>query len=65
MTFLIWGSAIVDHWPKNNKTRVQTFAGGAVWVDVREKYLMGRLIVLPNDEDLLLIDLSSKVRKNF
>ena len=37
MTFLIWGLAIVDHWPKNNKNRVQTFAGGAVWVDVREK----------------------------
>ena len=26
---------------------------------------MGRLTVLPNDEDLLLTDLSSKVRKKF
>ena len=37
----------------------------AVWVNVREKLLMGRLTVLPNGEDLLLIDLSSKVRKKF
>ena len=63
MTFLIWGLAIVDHWPKNNKNRVQIFAGGAVWVDVCEKLLMGHLTVLPNDEDMLLTDLSFKVRK--
>ena len=56
---------MVDHWPKNNKNRVQTFAGGAVWVDVCEKYLIGRLTVLQNDEELLLNDLSSKVRKKF
>ena len=37
LTFLIWGLAIVDHWPKNNKNRVQTFAGGAIWANVREK----------------------------
>ena len=53
----------MGHWPKNNKNRVQTFAGGAIWVDVREKQLMGRLTVLSNDEQLLLTDLSSKVRK--
>ena len=38
---------------------------GAIWTNVREKWLMGRLTVLPNDEDLLLTDLSSKVRKKF
>ena len=38
---------------------------GAIWANVREKWLMGRLTVLPNDEDLLLTDLSSKVRKKF
>ena len=65
MTFLIWGLAIVDHWPQNNKNRVQTFAGGAVWVDVLEKKMMGRLTVLPNEEELLLINLSAKVRKHF
>ena len=50
---------------KKHQKRVQTFAGGTVWVDVREKLLMGRLTVLPNDEDMLLTDLSSKVRKKF
>jgi hypothetical protein len=38
---------------------------GAVWANVREKLLMGRLTVLPNDEEMLLTDLSSKVRKKF
>ena len=37
----------------------------AVWANVREKLLMGRLTVLPNDETLLLIDLRPKVRKKF
>ena len=50
---------------QNNKNRVQTFAGGTVWVDVREKLLMGRLTVLPNDEEMPSTNLSSKVRKNF
>ena len=53
----------MGQWPKNNKNRVNIFAGGAIWVDVREKLLMGRLTVLPNDEEMLLTDLSSKVRK--
>ena len=38
---------------------------GTIWANVREKLLMGRLIVLPNDEEMLLTDLSSKVRKTF
>ena len=37
----------------------------AVWANAREKLLMGRLTVLPNDEEMLLTDLSSKVRKKF
>ena len=37
----------------------------AVWDNVREKLLMGRLSVLPNDEEMLLTNLSSKVRKKF
>ena len=43
----------MGHWPKNNKNRVQTFAGGVIWVDVRENLFMGCLSVLPNDEEML------------
>ena len=46
--------------PKN-----RLIPSGAVWANVREKWLMGRLTVLPNDEEMLLTDLSSKVRKKF
>ena len=35
----------------------------AVWANVCEKLLMGRLTVLLNDEDMLLTDVRSKVRK--
>ena len=38
---------------------------GPIWANVRQKLLMGRLTVLPNDEEMLLTDLSSKVRKKF
>ena len=55
----------MGHLPKNNKNRVQTFAGGSIWVDVREKQLIGRLTVLSNDKQYLLTDLSFIVRKKF
>ena len=38
---------------------------GAIWANVCEKLLMGRLTVFPNDEDMLSTDLSSKVRKKY
>ena len=38
---------------------------GAIWANVREKWLIGHLTVLPHDEQMLLTDLSSKVRKRF
>ena len=60
MTFLIWGLAILA---QKHQKWVQTFAGGTVWANVREKLLMGRLTVWPNDEEMLLTDMSSKVRK--
>ena len=37
------------------------FPSGAIWVDIREKYWMGRLAVLPNDEEMLLTDMIFKV----
>ena len=46
--------------PKN-----RLIPSAAIWANVREKLLTGRLTVLPNDEEMLLTDLSAKVRKNF
>ena len=50
-----------DLGPKNHPSLIPS---GAIWANVHEKWLMGRLTVLPNDEKMLLTDLSSKVRKN-
>ena len=37
LIFLMWGLAKVGHWPKNNKNRVQTFAGEDIWANILEK----------------------------
>ena len=39
----------------------QPIPSGAIWVDVGEKQLIGRLTVLPNDGEMPLTDLSCKV----
>ena len=49
-----------DLGPKN-----RLIPNAAIWLNVREKWLMESLTVFPNDEELLLTDLSAKVRKKF
>ena len=55
----------MGHWPKNNTKKVQTFAGGAIWVDVCEKLLIGRLTALENYDEMLSTNLGSESGKLF
>ena len=60
-----WHSAISEFCFFLFGTKKQLISSGAIWANGGEKWLMGRLTILPNYEEMLLTDLSSKLRKNF
>ena len=41
----------MGHWPNNNENRVQTFAGGSIWANVREKSRIRETSNLLTDAD--------------